>query len=167
MPLSQLFVAFGLPGAGKTYVARCFAEFGFYVHDADDDLPDAMRAAINASLPVTDAMRDEFFARIIAHVGELWAQYPRLVVAQTFIKEKYRHRFLERFPAAQFILVEADDAVRERRLIERLHQPLEPEYARRMATFFDAPRIPHLLLQNNHDGSKHIREQIGVILGEL
>jgi gluconate kinase len=165
-PQNSLYVAFGLPGAGKTYVARVFGQFGFYVHDGDDDLPEDMRAAIDASQTVTDDMRDEFFRRIIAHVTELLPYHPRLVVAQTFIKEKYRYLFLEHFPAAQFILVEAAGEVRERRLMERTHQALDPEYARRMTTFFDPPHIPHHILTNNMDGDAHVKAQIGVILGE-
>src|SRR5882757_6105280 len=68
---STLFVTFGLPGAGKTYAARLFEQFGFTMHDADDDLPDVMRQAISTQQPVNDDMRDEFFKRIIAHVEQL------------------------------------------------------------------------------------------------
>jgi gluconate kinase len=161
----SLYVAFGLPGAGKTYVARVFGQYGFFVHDGDDDLPDDMRAVIHASQPVTDDMRDEFFARIIAHVDQLLLEHPRLVVAQTFIKERYRRLFLEHFPSAQFVLVEAQDDVRERRLIERTHQALDPGYARRMTALFDPPTIPHQLIVNNQDGDAHIRAQIAPLVG--
>jgi len=97
---STLFVPFGLPAAGKTYAARLFEQFGFTMHDGDDDLPDVMRQAISTQQPVNDDMRDEFFKRIIAHVEQLLPKHPKLVVAQTFIKEKYRRRFLEHFPYA-------------------------------------------------------------------
>src|SRR3954469_3212155 len=80
-----LYVTFGLPGAGKTYAARLFEQFGFMIHDGDDDLPDAMRDAISTQQPVNDDMRDEFFSRIIAHVHQLLPEHPKLVVAQTFI----------------------------------------------------------------------------------
>lgn len=161
----NLYVAFGLPGAGKSYVARVFSQFGFYMHDGDDDLPPLMRAAIDASRPVTDAMRDEFFGRIIAHVHQLLPEHPHLALAQTFIKERYRLQFLEHFPAAQFVLVEADEAVRERRLIARTHQALDPVYARRMTSFFDPPAIPHQVIVNNQDGDAHLHGQIAAILG--
>ncbi len=159
-----LFVPFGLPGAGKTYVAHVFESFGFFVHDGDDDLPEDMRTAIDASAKVTDEMRDAFFARIIEQTNELIPNHARLVVAQTFIKEKYRLLFLEHFPAARFLLVVADDDVRERRLHERTHQALDPDYARRMTTFFDPPHIPHLTIHNNVDGDSHIKRQISDIL---
>jgi gluconate kinase len=159
-----LFVAFGLPGAGKTYAARVFEEFGFTMHDGDDDLPDDMRAAIAASQPISDSMRDVFFGQIIASAARLWPAHPRVVIAQTFIKEKYRQRFIDTFPAARFVLVEADLGVRERRLAHRTHQALDPEYVRRMDRIFEPPLIPHGVISNNEDGSAHLKRQIASIL---
>jgi gluconate kinase len=161
-----LFVAFGLPGAGKTYVALTFEDFGFTMHDGDDDLPDVMRAAIAASQPIDDGLRDQFFARIIASAERLWPVNPRLVIAQTFIKEKYRQRFIKHFPAAQFVLVEAALDVRERRLEQRTHQALDPDYVRKMDLIFEPPHIPHQVLINNSDGDTHIKVQIEKILGK-
>jgi gluconate kinase len=161
-----LYVAFGLPGAGKTYVARTFEQFGFTMHDGDDNLPDAMRTAIAASQPIDDGLRDEFFARIIESATRLWPDNPQFVLAQTFIKEKYRRQFLDHFPAARFVLVVADVAVRERRLAHRTHQSLDPDYVRKMDLIFEPPRIPHQLITNNADGDAHIRQQITVLLNE-
>jgi gluconate kinase len=161
-----LWVAFGLPGAGKTYAARVFEEFGFKMHDGDDDLPDAMRSAIAVSQPINDSMRDLFFSQIIASAEHLWPEYPQLVIAQTFIKEKYRHQFSDTFPAARFVLVEADLAVRERRLARRTHQVLDPDYVRKMDRIFELPHIPHQVISNNEDGDAHLTRQIAPILEE-
>lgn len=159
-----LFVAFGLPGAGKTYAARVFEDFGFKMHDGDDDLPDVMRSAIAASQPISDAMRDVFFGQIIASAERLWPTHPNVVIAQTFIKEKYRQRFLDHFSTAQFVLVEADIGVRERRLSRRTHQALDPDYVRKMDRIFEPPRIPHQIISNNEDGDAHLKRQIANIL---
>ena len=74
----MLLIFFGLPGAGKTYAARVVAhEFELKFHDGDDDLPRSMIEAIAASQPISDAQRDEFFARLIDHVRALRAKgYP-------------------------------------------------------------------------------------------
>lgn len=159
-----LFVTFGLPGAGKTYAARLFEHFGFTVHDGDDDLPDDMRHAINTQLPVTDDMRDAFFNRIIAHVHQLLPDHPKLVVAQTFIKEKYRRRFLEHFPEAQFVLVVAEDPIRELRLERRTNQPLEPEYTRKMIAMFETPHIPYRIILNDAEGTLQLDDQIAALI---
>jgi gluconate kinase len=159
-----LFVTFGLPGAGKTYAARLFEQFGFMVHDADDDLPDAMREAISTQQPINDDMRDEFFSRIIAHVEQLLPKHPKLVVAQTFIKEKYRRRFLEHFPFAQFVLVEAKGPIRELRLERRTNQPLEPDYTRKMIAMFETPHIPYQVITNDADGALQLEDQIAALV---
>ncbi len=159
-----LFVTFGLPGAGKTYAARLFENFGFTVHDGDDDLPDRMREAISRQQPINDDMRDEFFSRIVGHVHQLLAKHPKLVVAQTFIKEKYRKRFLEHFPYAQFVLVEAEDPIRELRLERRTNQPLEPDYTRKMIALFEPPCIPHLVITNDADGALQLEDQIAALV---
>jgi gluconate kinase len=161
-----LFVTFGLPGAGKTYAARLFENFGFTMHDGDDDLTDHMREAISTQQPITDAMRDEFFERIIAHVHELLPEHPKLVVAQTFIKEKYRRRFLEHFPFARFVLVVAEDPIRELRLERRTNQPLEPDYTRKMIALFETPRIPHQVIVNDVDGEIQLDDQIAALISE-
>jgi gluconate kinase len=160
-----LFVTFGLPGAGKSYAARCFQPFGFYYHDGDLDLPETMKAAIADSLPINDTMRDTFFQQLIASTERHYREYPCMVVAQTFIKEKYRLLFLERFPGARFVLVEAETTVREMRLARRDNQPLDPDYARRMTLIFDPPRIPHSVMRNDVDGSAHLMAQIQVLVG--
>ena len=161
-----LIVTFGLPGAGKTYAARLFENFGFTMHDADDDLPDQMREAISTQQPVTDTMRDEFFGRIIAHVHQLLPEHPKLVVAQTFIKEKYRRRFLEHFPDAQFVLVKAEDPIRELRLERRTNQPLEPDYTRKMIAMFETPHIPYKVIINDADGAVQLDDQIAALVAE-
>jgi gluconate kinase len=161
---SLLFITFGLPGAGKTYVARVFAEFGFFVHDGDDDLTEDMKTAIATQQPINDATRDAFFAQIVQSIYRLRPAYPRLVVGQTFIKEKYRLLVREHFPEAQFILVEADASIRETRLVQRTHQMLDMEYARKMTLIFEPPLIDHLIITNNGHGEDEIKRQIKAIL---
>lgn len=162
----MLLVFFGLPGAGKTYAARVVAhEFGLTFHDGDDDLPASMRAAIAASRPVDNAMRDAFFTRLLEHVRVLYAEGHPLAVAQTFIQEKYRRQMLDAFPLARFILVEAAEPVRERRLANRTAGThLEPGYARRMAASFEPPSIPFTVLRNDPDGAAHIIAQMRGLL---
>jgi gluconokinase len=162
-----LIVTFGLPGAGKTYVARAFTHFGLVFHDGDDDLPDEMRARIAASLPIDDNLRDQFFARIGESVNQLWPEHPRLVVAQTFIKEKYRVEFLTRFPLAHFVLVEADNVIRAQRLAARTYQPLAPDYVQKMDQLFEPPHIPYARITNNVQGRAHLDGQIEALLTDF
>src|SRR5690349_9488976 len=103
-----MIILFGLPGAGKTFVGEYLRDtHGFYFYDGDQDLPTDMMEHINKSLPVTEDMRDRFFLQLISSVQKLKSN--NIVVAQTFIKEKYRQWMMERFPEAKFILIEAEE----------------------------------------------------------
>lgn len=138
--MPALVVMFGLPGAGKSFVARRFAErHEHFFHDGDDDLPADMRAAIDAAQPVTPDMRQRFAEAMVTSLRPLLAKHPRVVLAQTFIKTSQRDTLRAAFPFARFVLVTASDATRAERLSHRHAQPLEPKYAAAMAGFFDAP----------------------------
>ena len=165
MPTSNLLIFFGLPGAGKSYAARMVAwELNLKFVDGDDDLPESMRAAIAASQPITDAQRDEFFARLIEHIRRLRAKGHPLAVAQTFIKEKYRRQVLDAFPMARFILVKASEEVREHRLAHRTTGTrLDPDYARKMAAIFEPPGIPHDVLRNDGDEADIIVQALEIL----
>jgi gluconate kinase len=156
----MLIVMFGLPGAGKTFVARQFAfQHGVHFHDGDDDLPGDMRAAIDAAAKVTPDMRDRFVDAMAAKVDSLLRTHRKVVLAQTFLKQQHRERFLSRFPDARFVLVAAPSELREHRLAHRHHQPLEPAYARAMTSLFDPPPRGVEVITNDGD-VKRLEQQL-------
>jgi len=139
-PSPLVVVVFGLPGAGKTFVGRQLAaQRGAHFHDGDADLPADMRAAIDAAQPVTDEMRERFVDAQVARVKSLLGAHATVVLAQTFPKQVHRERFAREFPRVEWVLVTAPDALRAERIAHRSHQPLDAAYAKRMASFFDAP----------------------------
>lgn len=163
----MFFILFGLPGSGKTYTGKLLAkQFDFYFYDGDESLPVDMRKAINSQEKVTDEMRDRFFADLARKIGELRKQHPSLVVAQTYIKEKYREQVLEQFPDAKFILIESLEPIREMRLMHQNTYPLALDYVRRMVANFDVPVIPHTTLLNNTDGERGLLEKLALLLGK-
>ena len=83
----SIFILFGPPGAGKTFVGKIFQEsFGFHFYDGDEDLTPRMKWAIDHRVPITDSQRDEFFSGLIESIKRLNQTQPHLVIAQTFIK---------------------------------------------------------------------------------
>src|SRR5689334_345638 len=136
----EIVVLFGLPGAGKTFVGEVIRErYGFYFYEGDRDLPDEMKDRIRESLPIADDFRDKFFRRIIYNLQK--NKESKIVLTQTFIKEKYRQWILDTFPGAKFVFIEASDTVREQRLKKR--DDLNLVYAKKMTTLFEKPIIPH------------------------
>ncbi len=161
----SLIVLFGLPGTGKTYVGKVFEKyFNHYFYDGDIDLTPEMKEAIKTKTVFTDQMRDKFFKILINKIYHLSSTIDHLVVAQTFIKEKYRLELLKKIPQAKFILVETKKEIREKRLIERVNYPLNLEYARIMEENFEKPLISHLKIINDGDGDESIKKTINKII---
>lgn len=162
----SLIVLFGLPGTGKSYVGKIFEKyFCCYFYDGDEDLTPEMKAAIKTKTVFTDQMRNIYFRILISKIVNLSKKHKNLVVAQTFIKEKYRVDLLEKIPEAKFVLVETDKPIREKRLNERVNYPLDLEYARKMELNFDKPEVKHKIIINDQEGEEVIIKQIQQLFG--
>lgn len=163
----SLIILFGLPGTGKTYVGKIFEKyFNYHFYDGDNDLTEEIKQAIKVQRVFTDRMRDVFFNRLIKQIQKLAAKHKQLVVAQTFIKEKYRLQLIKVIPETKFVLVETKKEIREKRLIDRVDYPLDLEYARTMERNFEEPKINYLVI-NNNDGIKNIKKQIDSLLRNI
>lgn len=161
----SIIALFGFPGTGKTYVGKIFEKyFGYYFYDGDNDLTEEMKVAIKKQEVFTNEMRDVYFKKLISKIQNLKSKYQNLVVAQTFIKEKYRINLISKIPETKFILIETKQSVREKRLIERRDYLLGIEYARKMSLNFEKPMINHQILINNDNGDKNIKTQINLLL---
>lgn len=158
--MSLLFL-FGLPATGKTFVGNVLQNnFDYVFHDGDVHIPADMTEALNKNQPVTENMRDRFIANLLAAAAQLKIEHTKIVIAQTFIKDRHRQLALQKFPDAKFILVETSDLIREKRLVNRRTNPIDPEYAKQMVNNFDTPTIPYVTIQNNWDGEEKIIEQL-------
>lgn len=161
----SLIVLFGLPGTGKTYVGKIFEKyFDYYFYDGDNDLTEEMKDAIKVQRVFTDQMRDVFFEKLIGIIQELKSKHKKLVVAQTFIKERYRVDLINKISETKFILIETKKVTREKRLTQRTDYPLEIEYAKKMVNNFDRPAINHLIIINNIDGDEDIKKQVKLFI---
>ncbi|MBC53160.1 MAG: hypothetical protein CMQ34_04915 [Gammaproteobacteria bacterium] len=124
MPEAQKFVPvwflFGLSGSGKSYVGDVIAEArGWPIYHADDDITPAMRQALAASRPFTDAMRDEYFVlladRIRARQAQAAPDQP-LIVTQGAYKQRSRDYLRAQVPGLALIWIDAPDALIAQRL---------------------------------------------------
>lgn len=161
----SLIILFGLPGTGKTFAGKVFEKyFDYYFYDGDRDLTPEMKKAIKSKTVFTDTMRDRFFKILINKIQSLSKKYKNLVVAQTFIKEKYRVDLLQKIPKTKFVLIETKKEIREKRLLTRIEYPLDLEYARKMEMNFEYPKINHQKIVNDEDGIVDITKQIKKLL---
>ena len=159
-----LIVLFGLPGAGKSYVGRLLRdEFGYYLHEADDDIPADYKRDVAAGQVVSDARRDAYHRLLVECVAALRAAHPRLAVAVPLLRDKHRHWLAERFPDAVFILVTCAAGPWEARLAGRTHT-VGLDYARKVVSLYEPPTLPHATLDDSAEGAAPLREQLHHIL---
>ncbi|MBI4009216.1 AAA family ATPase [Candidatus Roizmanbacteria bacterium] len=158
-------VLFGLPGAGKTFIGKILSsDYGYHLYDGDVELSGEMKELIKKKISFTDKLRDNFFERIIKNISKLKVKHKKLVVSQTFIKEKYRKKVLEKFPETTFILIDTATRIREARLLKRKEAPLDIEYVRKMVVNFEKPSIDHHTIHNNKEGPNHTKQELNRIL---
>lgn len=163
----MLLVLFGYPGAGKSFVGKMLQEeFGFYHYEADDDLTPPIIEAIQTNKLVTEPLKEAYFKQVCERIDSLKTVHPNIVVTQTFTKEKYRKRILERFPEAKFIRLQADMPVIYARLAKRDGHLVKNFYAGFAVSQFEAPTLPHWILENNGAKEK-IRQQLSRMLDLL
>lgn len=163
---TDILFLFGLPGAGKSFVADILAEsFGYTLHDGDEDLPVSMKQALFQKAPITDQMREEFTEHMISSLSRLAKVPIKVAFHQTLLKEFMRERLQKIFPNATFILVTSDTSTREKRYMDRQYFNLGLPYLRQMSRAFDPPRIAHRVLINQTDGRQEILSQLTDMLG--
>lgn len=161
----SLFILFGLPGTGKTFTGHVFEKyFDFYFYDGDAHLTPEMKRAVKTKIVFTDKMRDDFFLNLSKRVEKLKSKHKNLVISQTFIKERHRRAFLNKFKDANFVLIKTGRSIREKRLAKRKDYPLDMAYARKMVANFDRPKIACKVLSNNLEGDSNLTKQIDNIL---
>lgn len=162
-----MLVLFGLPGTGKTYVGQVLRDhFEFHFYDGDKNLTPQMKRAIKDKRIFTDSMRDKFFSKLIEETLRLNKKHKRLVVAQTFIKEKYRRQFLKAFPKAQFVLIQTEKLLRQKRLAKR-KTINDISYTQKMVELFEEAKIEHIVLENNFEGKSELKKKINNTLGNF
>jgi gluconate kinase len=155
----MLIILFGIPGVGKSFIGKLLAEqYGYHFYEADVDLTPPMVDAVHTGAMFTDEMRDAFFTTVIDRIATFKEKYQNVVVAQAMAKEKNRLQILKQFPQARFIWVDASSDVIDKRLSVRADW-VSFSYAEKVRKIFDSPKIPHLLLENNH-GVHQLKQQL-------
>eukprot|EP01124_Arcella_intermedia_P020813 TRINITY_DN28348_c0_g1_i1.p1 TRINITY_DN28348_c0_g1~~TRINITY_DN28348_c0_g1_i1.p1 ORF type:complete len:186 (+),score=56.19 TRINITY_DN28348_c0_g1_i1:40-597(+) len=160
-------VLFGNPGVGKSYIGSLLeSNFGFYWYDADVDLTEEMKEAIENGNTFTQEMRDTYYHNIILNIQKLFQVHTKLVVSQALIKRQNRLQIRNHFPTARFVWVQAEDELVEQRITKRQEELLKnpvntfqnhfkvgPELTQKIRTQFEEPQPPEntLTIINNNN----------------
>jgi len=160
----MMIFLFGKLGCGKNFVGRILEqEFGFDFYDADEDLTDAMKEAIQNHQEITDELRDEFINIVINRLTEKLSRTDRLAVAQALFRNKHRHQVLEHFPGTLFVWVHADDKIMYARLSRRSGHIASKSYGEMINRNFETPNVPHTMIDNNAGRDEIITQLKGIL----
>ena len=111
-PVPQVVIAMGVSGSGKTTLARLLAdEWQATFLDADDIHDAAAKARMSAGLPLTDAMRDPWVARIADELTRYVANGERVVLAFSGLRRRHRDRLRATGLALRFLFLHGDQAL--------------------------------------------------------
>ena len=161
----KLFL-FGQVGSGKTYVGELpRRRFGMPFYDADWDLPEALRNAITAHQPVTEAMRTEFTAAIVRRISLLEQGNQHFVIAQALFKNRHREHLIQTFPDLTLVWVRSSPSVASRRLHERVGHIASSYYAELINPGFEPPTHPHALIENVQDSRQLVSNLAQLLCG--
>jgi gluconate kinase len=148
---------FGLSGAGKTHVGQLVSRLsGRFLYDADADITDAMRHALATQQPFTEAMRAEYFPRIVQKIYTLQQQYGALVVTQAVYKQQHREALLAQIHDMHLLCVCCNESVLQKRLAARVQGISAASAAALMADFeMPSPSLPCI---HNSDDTEVVRQ---------
>jgi len=151
----MIYVLFGPPGVGKTYIGELVShKLGMKFFDADILFDEELKVMLRSGV-FNQQVRDIFFDKLNIVTEYLLSELDdgqSLIIAQAFIKEKNRGEFLHHFDEqVKYVLVNATKDLAHSRVTERIKKQEHVvdenvfEYAWRE---FDVPIIPHIEIDN-------------------
>jgi gluconokinase len=119
-PTPRAVVVMGVAGSGKTTVGRVLAsQLSWRFQDADDLHSPENVARMRQGLPLDDASREPWLARVRAVIDEARKNRQGLVVACSALKERYRVVLSNGIPDLRFVFLDADRELLRKRLTSR------------------------------------------------
>lgn len=161
----MLIIAFGLPGAGKTFFSKILKEkYGFYFLEGDNALTDEMKDCITRKASFTQDMMDNFTRLLVNRIRVLKSIFgsgQNIVVSQALFKQKNRLAIREAFPDAIFVHVNAEFEVFLSRLLKR-GDDVTADYVAKIMSDFELPgnsEAPTVTI-NNDEAEETLIENI-------
>lgn len=156
---------FGKAGSGKSYIGRVASlTYGFHLYDADEDLPEGFRKAIENREKVTDEVREQYIETIITTVRRLMLIHENICISQALMRNKYREKILQAIPSVEYVWVDAPDDTILLRLENRAGHFAPRSYAEMANRIFEIPTVAHVRFENGNDPAR-FDDQMKAIFG--
>jgi len=118
----------GVTGSGKTTVAKLFAKrTGAIFYEGDDFHPPPNIAKMRAGIPLTDADREQWLAKLREIVANALAKNEFSALTCSALKAKYRDTLAAGDSRVQFVLLTAPEHVIAERLKNRRGHFMPPD----------------------------------------
>lgn len=164
----MIYVLFGPPGVGKTYVGRLLAKnlnWNFFDADTIYFNDDELRYLLDSG-KYDQATRDKFVDKLMIAAQHMVSKSPNrhLVIAEAFTKEKNRSEFLQYFDdQVEYIMVHASRDLAHQRTLARMKKEdhvVDEEIFEFIWDEFETPKIPHKVLRNDEKTDNELLEEI-------
>jgi gluconokinase len=118
----MIIVLMGPTASGKSTLGRALADaLRWPFHDADDLHPPANVDKMRRGIPLGDADRAPWLARVRALMADVSARRGDAIVACSALRQRYRTMLAEGLPAIRFVMLASDRTLLEARLASRRH----------------------------------------------
>lgn len=160
----KIYVFFGPPSSGKSYLGKNFAKAkGYFFYEADDDYIPEYRERGRVSVEERQKVYNEFYSKVIAKTKELLNQGRPVVIASALGKNANRRRFINEFNGiVVFVLIESEESDLIQNAIKREFpalegKPLSKKNEESLRTHllnkiknFEQPDFAHITIQNDY-----------------
>jgi gluconokinase len=141
MNTTTAVILMGVTGCGKTSVGTLLAQdCGWEFHDADDFHPAQSVAKMKSGVPLGDADRWPWLARLNAFLLESEREGKRVVLACSALKQVYRDRLVRGCAATRFVFLDGDAGLIRARLAARHGHYMNPKLLDSQFAILEPPR---------------------------
>lgn len=168
----MIYVLFGPPGVGKTYIGNLLAKSkNWHFFDADTIYlnDDELRYLLESG-QYDQNVRDKFVKKLIMTVQHMLSvdSSKDLVIAEAFTKEKNRSEFLKYFDSQiEYIMIHASRDIAFERMRKRMKKEdhvVDENVFEFVWDEFEAPKIPHKILRNIDKSDDEIIEEFNNLI---
>lgn len=168
----MIYVLFGPPGVGKTYIGNLLAkDKNWHFFDADTIyLNDDELRYLLANGKYDQKVRDKFVNKLIMTVQYMVAEEDGkdIVIAEAFTKEKNRLEFMKYFDEqVRYIMVHSTRDLAFQRMRVRMQKEdhvVDEHVFEFIWSEFEVPKIPHMVLRNMSKNDDEIVEEFNNLI---
>lgn len=163
----QTLVLTGVSGAGKSTVGRALAHrIGAVLLDADDFHSDEARRRMAAGVPLGDAERDPWIARLVDEISHRAASGERVVLACSALRRQHRERLLGAAPEVVLVHLEVGREELARRLAGRVDHFMPAELLESQLDSLEHPSTEHHAVVDGEAPIDSVVDEILRVAGE-